>query len=216
MLNFRIIGLVLLATCAVGVLAEEAADNVQELDERTGLPVLTPEQLKNYQFENPVDWKKPEIEELSLGQQFVLDSGRQQMRDLIQQKLGVMSMQGDLTDLKVLQQVIDRDLLDKDDVKGWQNLGILFGDVLANQLDLSWVAYEDELGESKALRWKKTLNFVFPITMLSRRKQFNQDIDIQALYDKIEGEIEVFAEIERQLKNTYQPSREKSVLEVDP
>ena len=174
------------------------------------------DQLKNYQFENPVDWKKPDVEELSLGQQFVLDSGRQQMRDLIQQKLGVMSMEGTLTDLKVLQQVVDRDLLDDDDVKGWQNLGILFGDILANQLDLNWVAYEDELGASKALRWKKTLNFVFPITMLSRRKQFNQEIDIPALYEKIEGEIEMFAEIERQLKNSYQPSQEKSVLDVDP
>jgi len=193
--------------------AEQATERA--VDNATGLPVLTPDELKNYQFENAIDWKEPKVTELTLGQQFVLASEREEIKELIERKLGVMDMNGRLTDLSVLQRIIDRKYIAKDDVKEWQSLGILFGDVLANNLDLKWVGYQDELGETKALQWRKTLNFVFPVTMLSRRQQFNQEINVQALYEKVEADIAIFAQVEEQLKTRYRSDREKSVMEVD-
>ena len=81
-------------------------------------------------------------------------------------------------DLSILQNIVEKKLIRQEDVRGWQGLGIVFGDVLAAEFDLHWVSYADDVGTSKALRWRKTENYVFPVTMFSKRKQFNEKIDV--------------------------------------
>ncbi len=78
------------------------------------------------------------------------------------------------------------------DVSGWQALGVVFGDVLVRQHGLRWVVYEDELGSSKALQWGKTNNFVFPVTVFSKRIQFKEEIDVESLYGDLSNTIETF------------------------
>ena len=99
--------------------------------------------------------------------------------------------------MQCFQQMIDRKLVEADDVKGWQAIGVLLGDVLANELDLHWVSYEDELGTSRALRWRNTDNFVFPITLLSRRLQFRQAANVAEIFAAIEQDVRRFIEYER-------------------
>ena len=60
------------------------------------------------------------------------------------------------------------------------------------EFGLSWISYEDEAGISKALRWRDTDNFVFPITFFSKRIQFGETIDVKLLYDEISKEIKQF------------------------
>jgi len=45
------------------------------------------------------------------------------------------------------------------------------GDLLAQELNLHWVIYEDSVGRSRALRYKETDNYLFPMTMISRRRE---------------------------------------------
>ena len=82
------------------------------------------------------------------------------------------------------------------DVRQWQSMGIVFGDVLAKEFGLHWVSYEDDLGTSKALRWRATENYVFPVTMFSKRVQFREKIDVNGVYEKIAEDIERFKAFE--------------------
>lgn len=159
-------------------------------DSPSGLPELTPEELERYEFD--IEETPATVTDLSLGQRYVLSTQRREINDLIAQRLGILSLKGDTTDLEVLQDLVDRGAIRDNDVREWQGLGIVFGDILVNEFGLHWVSYEDDLGTSKALRWRDTENFVFPVTLFSKRRQFNEKVDVLAVYDKIAADIERF------------------------
>ncbi|MCY4532599.1 MAG: DUF3806 domain-containing protein, partial [Gammaproteobacteria bacterium] len=106
--------------------------------------------------------------------------------------IGIRSLQGNTEDLAVIQQIIDRDILGEDQIREWQYLGVVFGDILVAEFDLNWVSYEDDLGVSKALQWRDTDNFVFPVTLFSKRIRFNEKPDAREIYDKLVTEINQF------------------------
>ena len=161
-----------------------------------GPPVLSPEELENYQFDKQPEAKAATVKDLNVGQKFILDSHRQNIKDLMTRRLGIVTIKQDLGDLKKIQQVVDRKIIRNDDVEQWQALGVVFGDVLAAELNLKWISYEDELGLSKALRWKETENYVFPVTMLSKRVQYKEKIDVFALFEQIKLDIVAFERYE--------------------
>ncbi len=151
---------------------------------------MTAEELESYEFD--VEDTPATVKELSLGQRYSLNTQRKEIIDLIARRLGILKLKGDESDLKVLQNLVDRKAIRRDDVRGLQGLGIVFGDVLVNEFGLDWVSYEDDIGISKALRWKKTENYVFPVTMFSKRVQFKEDINMRGVFDEIGAEIERF------------------------
>jgi hypothetical protein len=158
--------------------------------EESGLRELTSEELKNYEFD--LEEIPATVKELSLGQRYSLDTQRREMMDLIARRLGILALKGNTSDLKVLQNLVDRKAIRRDDVRGLQSLGIIFGDLLVNEYGLVWVSYEDDIGTSKALRWKKTENYVFPVTMFSKRVQFKENINMTGVFDEIGAEVERF------------------------
>ena len=158
--------------------------------EETGLRELASKELKNYEFD--VEEVPATVKELSLGQRYSLDTQRRETMDLIARRLGVLNLKGDKSDLKVLQNLVDRKAIGRDDVRGLQSLGIVFGDVLVSEYGLSWVSYEDDVGTSKALRWKKTENYVFPVTLFSKRVEFKENINMTGVFEEIGAEVERF------------------------
>ncbi len=158
--------------------------------EESGLRELTSEELERYEFD--VEEVPATVKDLSLGQRYSLDTQRRETMDLIARWLGVLNLKGDKSDLKVLQNLVDRKAIGRDDVRGLQSLGIVFGDVLVNEYGLSWVSYEDDVGTSKALRWKKTENYVFPVTLFSKRVQFKENINMTGVFEEIGAEVESF------------------------
>ena len=155
-----------------------------------GLVELTEEELARYQFES--DETPAMVKDLSLGQRYALNAQRREVTDLISRRIGIMGLKGDVSDLKTLQSVVDRKVINLNDVRQWQSLGIVFGDVLAKEFNLHWVSYEDDLGISKVLRWRKTDNFVFPVTLFSKRIHFKEQINVVSIYDKISVDIQKF------------------------
>jgi hypothetical protein len=103
-----------------------------------------------------------------------------------------MALRSNGDDLPVLQQLVDKRVVKDADVEIWQAIGVVVGDLMAEEFDLHWVSVEDEYGVSKALQFQDTMNFVFPITLLSKRIQFGQKIDIAAIYEKLRADIESF------------------------
>lgn len=158
--------------------------------EESGLRELTSEELQSYEFDT--EEVPATVKELSLGQRYSLDTQRRETTDLIARRLGILKLKGDKSDLKVLQNLVDKKAIRGDDVRGLQGLGIVFGDILVNEFGLGWVSYEDDIGTSKALRWKKTENYVFPVTMFSKRVQFKEKIDMAGVFEDIGAEVEQF------------------------
>ncbi len=148
------------------------------------------EDLKNYEFEN--EREELIIEDLSVLQSYALDSQRKELRDLLARKLGVLSLEGNKNDLPALQQLILAGGFERKDVRAWQSLGIVFGDILVAEHGLKWISYEDDLGKSKALRWRQTDNFVFPVTFFSKRIHFKERFTISEVYEQISREIRAF------------------------
>lgn len=160
---------------------------------------LTPEELANYTFE--IEQEDPAVvTALNVGQQYILSSQRQLVMDLLARRLGILSLSQSETDLKALQSLVDQKAIAKSDIRSWQAIGVIFGDILVKQHRLKWVFYEDEDGSSKALQWKETANFVFPITLFSRRVQFKQDIVMTDLYEELSGVIDRFKAYEQRLR----------------
>lgn len=179
--------------CLLGLCLVLASPAMAE--DASGLPELTQEELEQYQFE--VDRSDVSITELSIGQRYVLDTQRREIKDLIARRLGVLSLRDDGSTIRVLQRLVDEKVIPPAETRDWQSLGVVFGDILVHDFGLHWVSYEDSLGESKALRWKDTDNFVFPVTLFSKRVQFEEKIDVRAIYDKLAAEIESFKAYER-------------------
>ncbi len=87
-------------------------------------------------------------------------------------------------DVGTLQNIIDRGLVSFSDTSSLQALGVVFGDLLRKELDMYWVVYTDEIGRTRALRYRETNVYLFPVTMISRRIQFGSNPDLRALFEK--------------------------------
>ena len=156
------------------------------------IQTLTPEELKNYQFPSPASDSKETVRDLNVGQIEIMNGQRRSVRELLIRKLGILTLKGSKEDLRILQQLVDRGLLHKREEKEWQALGVYFGDILVKDFGLHWVVYEDKIGVSKALRWRLSENYVFPITLFSKRNRFNEDIVMEQIYENLALEIERF------------------------
>lgn len=166
--------------------------------EETAIITLTPEQMETYRFQ--IKPSKVTVKDLSVGQQAFLSSQRRAAKDLIQRQLGIVKISGTKHDLRALQQLVDRKVLRKSQIEEWQSVGILFGDILAREFSLKWVSYEDEQGVNKALRYRQSENFIFPVTLFSKRVKFDEEIDMGKLYASLEGQILEFIALENRFK----------------
>lgn len=63
-----------------------------------------------------------------------------------------------------------------------QSLGVTFGDALAQELNLRWVAVEDEYGRDPALHDQGTTIVVFPVTSISKRVERGDVVDVRTLF----------------------------------
>lgn len=66
-----------------------------------------------------------------------------------------------------------------------QSLGIVFGDVLARVTGAEWVQVDDERGSDAALRFGGPDDLAFPMTMLSKRVEAGDDLDVLELFRSV-------------------------------
>ena len=87
-------------------------------------------------------------------------------------------------DLELLQMLLDRELVRANQTRELQAMGVIMGDLLASEFELKWVIYEDRLGRSRALRDGDSDNYLFPITMISRRREVDNRTPVVDIYRK--------------------------------
>ena len=86
-------------------------------------------------------------------------------------------------DLDTLQRILDERLVPAEDTLTLQAMGVVFGDLLGDRLDMDWVVYRDNKGRSRALRYRQMDVYLFPVTMISRRQEGGSERQLKPLFD---------------------------------
>ena len=123
-----------------------------------------------------------EISSLSKIDLQYMQQQRDSLEDLAARNFGRQFTGSKDQDLELLQRLLDEDIVSGDQTRELQAMGIIMGDLLAEELDLDWVVFEDRLGRSRALRYKSTDNYLFPVTMISRRREVDDRTPVADIY----------------------------------
>ena len=86
-------------------------------------------------------------------------------------------------DLDTLQRILDERMVPVEDTLTLQAMGVVFGDLLGERLDMDWVVYRDSKGRSRALRYRQIDVYLFPVTMISRRQEGGSERRLKPLFD---------------------------------
>ena len=86
-------------------------------------------------------------------------------------------------DLDTLQRILDERLVPAADTLTLQAMGVVFGDLLGDRLDMDWVVFRDNKGRSRALRARQMDVYLFPVTMISRRREGGSERRLKPLFD---------------------------------
>jgi hypothetical protein len=92
--------------------------------------------------------------------------------------------------LGVIRAVLEAKAFQPDQTSELQGLGVILGDVLSSQLKMDWRMVEDEHGASPCLVLKGTSIVLFPQTMISKRIERGEQVDVFGLFNAIVAGVE--------------------------
>ena len=87
--------------------------------------------------------------------------------------------------LRVLDTILRSKWVEPAETVKLQSLGVAFGDAIAQALMLEWVVVNDEYGRSPALNWPGTSLCIYPLTMISKRVEDGEEVDVYGLFEGI-------------------------------
>ena len=132
---------------------------------------------------------EPRISDLSYLDRQFMQQQRDLLDDMAARNFGRQFSGERDRDLALLQRMLDTGMVRKDQTRELQAMGIIMGDLLAADLGLQWVVYEDRLGRSRALRYQSSDNYLFPVTMIARRREAGNDTPVAEIYRKARDSI---------------------------
>jgi ABC-type phosphate transport system auxiliary subunit len=94
------------------------------------------------------------------------------------------------SELEYLERLLEDQRVRPEQTRELQAMGVLLGDLLAAELDMHWVVYEDAKGRSRALQLGESDNFLFPVTMIARRREAGDTTPVAEIYRKAYEAIE--------------------------
>jgi Domain of unknown function (DUF3806) len=139
----------------------------------------------------------PKYSELSHADTERLDQQRALVAAAAKQRYDTTALSGTKKDLPILQRLIDDKVFKKSQTYELQSLGVVFGDVLASELSLRWVLITDEYGTDPTLRFKTTSVNINALTMISKRVERDEPVDVFSLLQKNR---EALAEAEKRFR----------------
>lgn len=71
-----------------------------------------------------------------------------------------------------------------------QCLGIVLGDVFVQDMGMEWIMVEDEYGRDPAVRLPDTTIILYPMTMISKRIERGENVDVFELYNGTAAQVE--------------------------
>lgn len=95
-------------------------------------------------------------------------------------------LDGSRDDLTAIQTVLDAGVVERDATYTLQALGIAFGNVFIKlHLGYDWWMVEDEHGRTPAIRFERTSLLAFPQTMISKRVEDGESVDVWDLFEQL-------------------------------
>ena len=92
--------------------------------------------------------------------------------------------------LRVVSTILENAWVSASDTVKLQCLGVAFGDALAATCGMEWVSFSSDGTTWPGLRYRATSLFVHPITMISKRVEAGQQVDVFGLFRSLAKEIE--------------------------
>ena len=89
----------------------------------------------------------------------------------------------DKTDLRLLQNLVSKSAIAKTDRLNLQGMGVVLGNLMAQEFGLEWRIYKDAKGRNRALCDSASRECLFPITMLSRRIEVGLIPNVEDIYN---------------------------------
>ena len=66
-----------------------------------------------------------------------------------------------------------------------QSMGIVLGDVFVQDMGFHWIIVGDEYGRDPAIKFRDTNVLLFPLTMISKRIERGETVDVFDLYNGV-------------------------------
>ena len=96
-----------------------------------------------------------------------------------------LSENGNRSDLPVLEQVLEHLNWAEHGEVCFIAVGLAFGKLLAATEPLDWVKVQDEWGEEISLKLQTHEYFIHPVSMIVKRAERGEEIDLQYLFDEM-------------------------------
>jgi len=95
--------------------------------------------------------------------------------------------------LGLLRAIIDARLFGPTHTYELQCMGVVFGDVFVQVCGWEWRMVEDELGRDPCIKLPSSTIVIYPLTMISKRIEHGDSVDVFALFDEIAADAELLA-----------------------
>ena len=69
-------------------------------------------------------------------------------------------------------------------------LGVVLGDAFVQEMGFEWVAVEDDYGRDLAVKIPNSSIIVFPLTMISKRLERGEEVDVFDLFNGVAAHVE--------------------------
>jgi Domain of unknown function (DUF3806) len=91
--------------------------------------------------------------------------------------------------LILLDTILKSNWIESQETEKLQSLGITLGDIFVQDMNFIWVEVEDEYGNDPAIQLPDTTIILFPMTMISKRIEGGEEVDIYDLYEGLKKKV---------------------------
>ena len=92
--------------------------------------------------------------------------------------------------LGAIRTILRAGVFKRDQTYNLQCLGIVLGDVFVQKMKMEWIMVEDENGRDPAIRMPGTSIILFPLTMISKRIERGEEVDVFDLFNRLANWVE--------------------------
>ena len=92
--------------------------------------------------------------------------------------------------LDVLRAILEGSVFKPDQTYELQCMGIVLGDVFVRELGMIWIMVEDSGGRDPAIMLEGTSIILFPLTMISKRIENGESVDVFDLFNGLAAKID--------------------------
>lgn len=84
--------------------------------------------------------------------------------------------------LRLIHVILENGWVENSETWKLQSLGVVFGDALAQELNLAWMIVVDEFGRDATLKDISSALNINPVTMISKRVERGETVDIESMF----------------------------------